>query len=159
MEQIKSGNISFVSGQLELLDIVKPLWEKLNNHHSNVNKSFSESIKKRSFETRAQDFLDRAPTQRFRVEVAYDSGKNEYIGYCISSVSDKNVGEIDSIFIDETYRGKGVGSRFMESALEWMDKSNVKSKRLSVIYGNDSALRFYAKYGFNIRSLILEQQK
>lgn len=44
----------------------------------------------------------------------------------------------------------------MIGALKWMDENSVKTKRVNVAAGND-VLKFYEKYGFKVRSLILEQ--
>jgi len=77
-----------------------------------------------------------------------DSDSNQYVGYCISSITKDNEGEIDSIFIEENYRRLGIGDCFMKKALEWMDKQSVKTKRIVIAYGNEEAMAFYSRYGF-----------
>lgn len=82
-----------------------------------------------------------------------------YIGYCISSIDQKHIGEIESIFVDEEFRHQGFGHHLMQKALAWMEKEQVKSKIVGVVYGNESAFPFYARYGFFPSATILRQKK
>jgi epoxyqueuosine reductase len=143
-------------GGLELLPLVKPLWEGLREHHGNVSENFSESIRMRPFEDRAEDFLKKEHNHKFRIELIQYGDDTVPVGYSVSSLSESHLGEIESIYIEERYRGLDIGDLLMKNALEWMDSNNAKSKRISVIAGND-VLGFYEKYGFKVRSLILEQ--
>ncbi len=152
---LKKGVYSVIVG-LELLPLVKPLWEGLREHHGKISKDFSESIRQRSFEERVADFEGKASNHIFRIELIKVNDSHTPIGYCISSVNDELVGEVESIFIEDTYRGLHIGDTLMKSALKWMDEHGVKTKRINVAAGND-VLRFYEKYGFKVRSHILEQ--
>lgn len=144
-----------IIGGLELLPQVKTLWEGLREHHSNISKNFSQSIRKRSFEDRVADFEGKASNHIFRIELIKIYATRSHIGYCISSLSNELVGEIESIFIEEDYRGLHIGDMLMKNALNWMDEHNAKTKRISVMAGNN-VLKFYEKYGFKVRSHILE---
>lgn len=148
--------INPIIGGLELLPMVKPLWEGLIEHHSNISKDFSESIRRRRFEERVAEFGGKANNYTFRIELIEVEDTISPIGYCISSISSDLVGEVESIFIEEAYRGLHIGDMLMKSALNWMDGHNVKTKKISVMAGND-VLKFYEKYGFKVRSYILEQ--
>lgn len=151
-----SMEISSICGGLELLPLVKPLWEALREHHGRISKDFSKSIRQRTFDERLADFESKASNHNFRIELIKVNPSQPPIGYCISSVSNELVGEVESIFIEETYRGRHIGDILMKNALNWMDEHGIKTKRINVAAGND-VLGFYEKYGFKVRSHILEQ--
>ncbi|SHH60132.1 Acetyltransferase (GNAT) family protein [Caloranaerobacter azorensis DSM 13643] len=92
-----------------------------------------------------------------KVEIARDVEKNVNIGYCISTINDRNIGEIESLYIEPDYRKLGIGNEFMRNALDWMDLNNVKSICIGVSVGNEEVLSFYKKYGFFPKTIILEQ--
>ena len=148
--------VSSVTGGLELLPMLKPLWEGLREHHSNISKDFSESIRKRSFEERVSDFERKASNHIFRVELIKGDNSRPPIGYSISSLSNDLDGEVESIFIEDNYRGLNIGDLLMKNSLNWMNEQHAKTKRISVMAGND-VLKFYEKYGFKVRSFTLEQ--
>ena len=51
-------------------------------------------------------------------------------------------------------RGKGYGAAFMDWALNTFRELGVRNIDVKVVYGNE-AIRFYQKYGFRERSVIL----
>lgn len=150
------NNFEFISGGFELLDLVKPLWEKLNKHHENNSNFFPEKYKKQTFETRKGKFLSDNNLD-ILIDLIKDNDKNIYIGYCISTINREMMGEIDSLFIEKEYREFGLGDSLMKRALSWLDRKNVKTKTIAVAEGNESVLEFYKKYGFYKRRMILEQ--
>ena len=79
------------------------------------------------------------------------------MAYCITTISPDNEGEIDSIYVEERYRGHGFGDELIKRSLEWMDKKGVKKKTVRVAVGNQDAMSFYERYGFLPRSITLEQ--
>ena len=145
-----------VSGP-EGLERIKPLWEKLNAHHLELSDHFKDHYRKQTFENRKKDLLEKASGGKFRVEIARIPSESRDAGYCVSSISAGGEGEIESILIDSDFRGKGIGETLMKNALEWMDNSGVKSKKVSVGAGNESAFGFYEKFGFRPRLTILVQ--
>jgi len=144
-----------IVGGLELLPMVKPLWEELREHHSRVSDDFADSIRKRSFEDRESEFFSKEH-DTFRIELVQAEDETQPIGYCISSVSNSLIGEVESLYVKEAYRKQHIGDLLMKNALAWMDEQNVKSKRIGVMAGND-VLKFYEKYGFKVRTYILQQ--
>ena len=153
---LRKGLIS-ITGGLELLPSVQPLWEQLRDHHGSISKHFSESIRKRTFADRAGDFEAKAQHHMFRIELVQREKAELPIGYCISSLSNDLIGEVESIFIDSQYRGLDIGDMLIKHALGWMEGQGAKRKRLGVLAGNDTVLGFYEKYGFKVRTYILEQ--
>ncbi len=79
------------------------------------------------------------------------------VGYLITSVH-KNVGEIESLYVDQHYRGSEIGDELMTRALSWIKSFTPETIKVSVAYGNQ-VIAFYERYGFFPRSVILKEQE
>jgi len=134
------------------IGLIKPLWEKLNAHHLAASRHFKEHYAKFTFEKRMEDLKKR---DRLIAYVAQDNGEN--IGYCVASVDALN-GEIDSLFVEEAYRGKGVGEKLASSALIWLEEKRCVTKRVSIAEGNEDALKFYKRFGFAKRLTVMQMR-
>lgn len=147
----------FITGSVELIDCVKPLWENLNEHHKASSNYFEYRFSNLKFEDRKNKFINDNNID-IKVDLIKDIDKNLYIGYCISTINKELVGEIDSIFIEAEYRKYGFGEELMNRALEWLNSKHVKTKRIVVAEGNEEVLEFYRKYNFYKKSMILEEK-
>ncbi|EIJ42808.1 uncharacterized protein, 4-oxalocrotonate tautomerase [Beggiatoa alba B18LD] len=139
---------------IEGLPLIEPLWQQLNQLHLAESETFAPYYATLTFPTRQQALLNKAKQGQLLVQLAKYA--NQYIGYCVSTVT-AGIGEIDSIFIEQTYRHLKVGETFLKQASDWMNNLKVETKRVTVYAGNESVLAFYAKYGFHKKYLILEQ--
>ncbi|ERI93662.1 acetyltransferase, GNAT family [Clostridiales bacterium oral taxon 876 str. F0540] len=151
------NRFEFISGSIELLDFVQPLWEKLNKHHESKSTYFKDKFKNLKFDVRKGKFVNDS-NLKVKVDLIKDLETNAYIGYCISSVNKELIGEIESLFIEEEYRKYGLGDKLMNRAIEWLDNAQAKTKIIGVAEGNENVLDFYKKYGFYKRRIILEQR-
>jgi diamine N-acetyltransferase len=140
------------------INLIRPLWEQLNDHHHSRASRFRTHYEQMSFEDRTLHFRKLHESGQLQVDLAYDPETCRYIGYCVSSVSAENNGEIESIFVDPSYRSAGIGTALMARGLAWMDALEVVQKRVSVGAGNEPAFAFYRKFGFFPRMTILEQK-
>ena len=147
----------FINGGKELLDLVEPLWNKLNKHHESNSNNFSDKYKNNSFKLRISKFIENRNI-KVNVDLIKDQENNKYTGYCISSLSEDLLGEIDSLFIENDYRGCDLGDELMNRAIEWLNKNCAKSKTIVVIDGNENVLNFYRRYGFYRSKIILEEK-
>ena len=59
-----------------------------------------------------------------------------------------NAGELDAIYILESFAGQGIGGRFVAIADGWMRDNGFDRSILWVLPSNDSARRFYERYGW-----------
>ncbi|MBN1874049.1 MAG: GNAT family N-acetyltransferase [Anaerolineae bacterium] len=148
--------IIYIIGSTELLNVVGPLWEKLNVHHAERSPYFGIQYAEGTYAERRARLLEKAESAILRVELAWESETGYNIGYCVSSVTEA-AGVIESIFIEADYRGQGIGDTLMQHALTWMDSHNVSVKQVVVAVGNEEAFGFYARYGFRPRHTILRQ--
>lgn len=150
------NNFEILTGSIELLDFVQPLWEKLNKHPEVNSNYFQSRFANLKFEVRKNKFVNDNNLE-VKVDLIKDMDKDLYIGYCISTVNKELVGEIDSIFVEKEYRKYGFGDKLMNRALDWLNSSKVKTKIIGAAEGNENVLEFYKKYGFYKRRVILEQ--
>lgn len=146
--------IQFTEISVTDIDIIKPLWEKLREHQSSKSVNFGDDLKSVTWERRKNELT--GANKRLKIFIATKDDK--HIGYCISSITNEGKGEIDSLFIDDNYRKKGMGSEFMERALQWFDENGIKDIYISVFVGNEEVLGFYGKFGFAPRSIYLKRQ-
>ncbi len=151
------NNYELISGGAELLDQIEPLWKKLIQHHAAVNPTFAGHLAEKNFENRKKELIGKSANKGLRVELALDKDSKEYSGYCVSTISGTDTGEVDSIFVEENQRGCGIGEKLIASALKWMDDEKVKEKRVEVITGNERAFKFYKRFGFHQRKVTLIQ--
>jgi len=148
--------IEYIVTDARDLELIRPLWEKLNEHHVVRSRYFAAEMVQRTFEDRKKYFLDNAKAE-LRVELAKDKAAGAVIGYCVSSISTGEQGEIESIYVEPDYRKLGIGDALMQRALAWMDGRQIKRKRIGVAYGNEEVFGFYSRYGFYPRVTILQQ--
>ncbi|HOX34479.1 MAG TPA: GNAT family N-acetyltransferase [Methanoregulaceae archaeon] len=151
-------DLVFRSADISEIDLVRPLWEQLNNHHRTNARAFRDLYRQWSFEDRKVYFSQVAAAGALRIELAYDSLSCRYIGYCVSSLSPEKNGEIESIFVEHPFRQRGIGTTLLKQALAWLDANASIRNRVSVADGNEDAFPFYREFGFFPRMTVLEQK-
>jgi len=130
---------------------IKTLWENLNAHHLSRSTYFKEHFSKFTFEKRLAGLKKR---DRLIAYIAEDNGEN--VGYCIATVDGLD-GEIDSLFVKQSHRSKGLGKELMSLALKWLEQQNCETIRVSVAEGNEDALDFYRRFGFAERLIVMQR--
>ncbi len=140
------------------LESIRPLWEKLNEHHHAKARHFRRHYETWGFDDRKAYFEKAAESGTLRLDLACDKDKGKYIGYCVSSISLEGHGEIESIFIEEAYRSRGIGAALLSAVISWMDSVGVLRKRVAVADGNEDSWGFYQRFGFYPRMMLLEQK-
>jgi ribosomal protein S18 acetylase RimI-like enzyme len=147
--------ITYITGNHKLLDAIQPLWEGLNKYHEAVSPHFKDDFQVYTFAQRKENLLKKNRNGRIRIDIARID--EQPVGYVIAAIRD-DVGEIESIFIKEDYRGQGIGDELMSRVLAWMDHAQVRQKIVDVAVGNEDALDFYARFGFFPRITTLKQK-
>ena len=152
--------IKYITTDHSGLDRIKALWEGLCKHHHERSKNFKERYATMTFESRKKDLYKKLGNGEMFIELAVDSTSERSVGYCLSIIVSipELEGEVESLYIDPAYRGKGIGDVFMKHAMEWLNSRNVKTKRIVVAAGNEEVYTFYAKYGFYPKFTTLEQK-
>jgi ribosomal protein S18 acetylase RimI-like enzyme len=151
--------IKYQSGDQNLLNDVRSLWEELNQYHCERSKHFREHYLAMTWQKRRYTLLKRANGGALYVEIAYDELTKHQVGYVVASLNLDKTGEVESIYVQAPYRGMSIGDRFMKDALEWMEQKGAKEKQVEVSIGNEERWRFYSRYGFMPRKTLLKQIK
>lgn len=140
----------------ESLELIQPLWEQLRDHHASLSTYFSEQIAKDIFENRIKNILEKNSEGKVKIILAQNTETNKIIGYCISSIDKHRQGEIDSIYIVDGFRRKGVGDVLLGRTLKWLKNEGIKNISLSVMFGNEEVFKFYERHGFYPRTYVLK---
>jgi diamine N-acetyltransferase len=151
-------NITYTQTGAEGLDKIAPLWLKLREHHKErAPVMFKEFLGNITYDSRKKSLIEKSVGGHLLVDIATDKVTGKAIGYCVSSLSAKKVGEIESIYVEQECRKQHIGDKFMKTALAWMDGLAAINKIIGVVEGNEEAFGFYEKYGFYPRAHILQQ--
>jgi diamine N-acetyltransferase len=149
--------IKQVTGNETLLDQIEPLWNQLIKHMQQTSTNFQDYYETITFEKRKCCLLNKKGKGEIHIAIAENEISKKIVGYCISSVNEAKIGEIDSLLVTKTFRGLGIGSDLVADAIDWMNQKGAVKKIVEVGQGNEQALGFYAKFGFKTRKTILEQ--
>jgi ribosomal protein S18 acetylase RimI-like enzyme len=135
------------------IGIIKPLWKGLSDHHLSKSKHFKKHFSESTFEERVEGLNKR---EHLIVYVAQENGRD--IGYCLATVDGLN-GEVDSLFVETEYRGRGIGEELMSLALKWLEEQKCETVRVSIAEGNESVHDFYRRYGFAERLMVMQMKQ
>lgn len=138
--------LSIIDAGPNQIDVIQPLWESLNRHHSAVSAHFKERFKKFTFDQRKESLLDKAKSGKMRIFMAMNN--NHAVGYCVTSIDQHGNGEIESLFVEESFRKQGIADRLMHKAMAWLKAMKVTSTSISVVAGNEEVFDFYERHGF-----------
>jgi len=158
-EATQNPEIVFTEIGLDQIDLIQPLWEKLNQHNAALSPHFPREIGRRTFAPRKRELWQRGTSGKLKIDLVRVRDQEAPAAYCVSTLTGDFEGEIDSLYVDEGFRGIGIGSELTKRSLQWLDSVGAKSKFISVTYGNDEAVRFYARFGFLPRSFSLYQSR
>ncbi|WP_448216722.1 N-acetyltransferase family protein [Endozoicomonas sp. 2B-B] len=75
----------------------------------------------------------------------------EYLSLNVSArcpVTGSKKPELDRLYIQESFTGKGLGSKLLQEALTFCSSAGLEQLWLTVFHENTRALKFYEKHGF-----------
>ena len=151
--EIRLANHTDIPGMIRLLQQVGQV------HHDIRPDLFREGAQKYSEEDLAALLQDVTRP----IFVGVEDGR--MLGYCfcvIEEVKDNPVLRdvkslyIDDLCVDETIRGKHVGSKLYDHVCHYAREIGCGSVTLNVCCGNDSAMRFYESRGMKPRKIYME---
>ena len=153
------SNYSIRQGNKDDLDLIGPLWEKLNELHYNLSPHFKDRFREMTWEKRKQKLLEKS--REMRIDYVVDNESNAVIGYCISTLEaeESATGELDSLYIDENHRHSGLGRQLVQRSIEWMDSRGATTRKLLVGVGNEQVLEFYEQFGFYPLHIVMQNVK
>ena len=147
---IKQGNV-------DNLDLIRPLWEKLNQLHFELSPHFKKRFQDMNWDKRKHKLLEKSKDILF--DYVIDEIDSKIVGFCISTIDkeDNKIGEIDSIYIDEDYRKTGIGKQLLDKAILWLKSNNTETQKLLVGVGNEQVFDFYKQFDFYPLHIVLQR--
>ncbi|MFP4448050.1 MAG: GNAT family N-acetyltransferase [Bacteroidales bacterium] len=149
----------FIRGGSEHLDLIKSLWIKLNQYHYDIADRFSQRFRNAEWQDCKQEMLDQS--KEIVVDYIIENSNQKIVGFCITRIYNQNnsIGEIDSLFVEETYRNANLGKKLLKRAIDWLDQNNIKKKRILVVAGNEALIEYYAQFKFQPLHIVLEKKE
>lgn len=135
------------------ISIIKELWEKNRQYHEDTSEYFGQLYHSINFEDRIKIFAG-FNEDTLKITVAKENG--EYVGYCISTIVEGS-GELESIHVSASKRGKGIGKELAIKHINWMKKNNCKVITVTVSQENKNTVHFYKSLGFYPNTLYMQQ--
>jgi diamine N-acetyltransferase len=133
---------------------IKGLWIKLNDIHAMNSVHFKRHFDSMSFEKRMEKILGMAESD---VNIQILAHGDRVTGYCIATKHPDGTGEIDSLYIEEDFRGRQWGETMASRSIAWLEDAGCGKIVAAVACGNERVLPFYMKLGLFPRLMYLEQ--
>lgn len=149
---------------MEKLKIIQPTideWSKINE--------LAKQVHKLHINWNSDLFLDVKeviPMERLNKLLETDSVyvakiNGEIVGYIIIDIKEKDNGfmryrkllSIDTLCIDEDFRGQGIGTKILEFAKNIAKEQNCTDMHLTVNPNNENAIKVYEKFGMKVYNL------
>jgi ribosomal protein S18 acetylase RimI-like enzyme len=137
------------------IEIIRSLWEKLNEIHLNDSIDFKEHYKTFTFEKRLKSLINHSDDN---MKISIVNVDNNITGYCISVLENSN-GEIESLCLSDEIQGHGIGKILVNNHISWMKEKKCEKIRVNVSCGHESVLGFYNKLGFKERLIVMEYKE
>ncbi|HYE10094.1 MAG TPA: GNAT family N-acetyltransferase [Patescibacteria group bacterium] len=135
------------------IDVIRTLWEKNRQYHEDCSEYFSDVYRTIYFDERIKAI---GSLDKDTLKITIVKENDEYIGYCISTIVDGK-GEFESLHVDESKRGIGIGKELAFAHLAWMKENKCKVIGVTVSQENESTIEFYKKLGFFPNTLYMQQ--
>jgi len=139
----------------DLEDLTR-LWKKLMDYHQKVcspKKQVKDKLKKDADKEWKKFALENIKKEKGLVLIVFD-GKLP-IAFCMALIKDgipvfdpKEHGFISDLFVEENYRGQGMGKKLIDEVKLFFKKFKMESMSLKVDSVNLKSVKFYEKYGF-----------
>ena len=138
----------FQEGSSELLLHCSNLWDLFIQNQIQNAGVMQSGIKVYLQSQYDSGLLAKANEGKLHIQLVYTRDKDCQIGFCITSLSRDNIGEVEALYIKDKYQGNNLGTKLLERSFQWMEKHNVLEQKLIVAAGNEQVFSFYKKFGF-----------
>lgn len=153
------------------LDELAPLWQQLLAHHSRQAPHLAQLGPVRSPESswrlRREHYAQWLSSPETAALTA--RGQQGLLGYAMVRVVDEpgswqwgaepgdRVGVLETLVVHDEARSTGVGQALLDAARRHLDRHGLKVMKISVVAGNEGALRFYRRAGAAdfVRTLVM----
>lgn len=134
------------------IGVIKGLWENNRQYHEHGSEYFGELYRLINFDQRIKAF---SSFNEDTLKITVAKNGNEYVGYCMSTVIDGR-GELESLHVDEAYRGNRIGKKLVNKHIEWLKEKNCKVIGVTVSQENQSTIGFYKSLGLYPNTIYMQ---
>ena len=131
---------------------IADLYVELKEHHGRIQPGNPRYLVKRSEWLEQTERAIADPS--IVIKVAESGG--DVVGFTKLSFAEKPWGlscEVNTLVVAESHRRRGVGEALMDAAAEVGREHGCKGIRADVLLGNDDAVRFYERLGYEATSI------
>jgi ribosomal protein S18 acetylase RimI-like enzyme len=125
---------------------------KLNKIHEEDSIYWKKRFSDMKFENRIKPIND---INDNNLKITLLKSGDDIMGYCFSSIKN-DVGEVESIFIEEQLRHHNFGREILGQHISWFKNRKCIKIVVSVSHGHESVFKFYNKMGFYEKRIELE---
>ena len=143
----------------EDVEVLRPLVDQLFKLQAErADKKWKQILSSMTIESRLlPDFeaevFPYADTQLIMVK---DEDINRYVGFAYSAMGRDQKGNLKLFYLEDAYRGKGVGSKLFEDAMAFIEAHQPEEILIYVSNGNEQGLNFYTSKGFRYKSMFMD---
>lgn len=145
----KSLSLRFKKATIEDLSEVLKLSDKMLKFHNDLDPYYGIYSK---YEDHGEYYREQLNKKNVLYLIVYNG--NTAIALASASIVEMEgtdapkIGHLVSNFVEDDYRGLGIGTRLLEYRMDWFRKNNVKHAEMSVDARNADALRLWQSKGF-----------
>jgi ribosomal protein S18 acetylase RimI-like enzyme len=148
-------------GSIADLAALEPLWLSLHHHHAGAMPELGPYVDDtRSWAVRSRLYRELLARPTTVLLLVYDGAAP--VGYGLAYVmteldqawlddtwsTTEPVGEIETLAVLPRYRGRGLGTRLLDTLETEMAAAGVANLVLGVLSGNTAAIRLYSRHGY-----------
>jgi diamine N-acetyltransferase len=137
-------------GSIELLPYCQNLWELFIENQTKNAGEMSDGVATYLQSQRDAGLLAKTIYGKLHIQLVYTSNIQEPIGFCITSLSSDQIGEVEALYVLDKYQGNNLGTKLLQTSLQWLEENNALEQKLIVATGNEQVFNFYQKFGFSL---------
>jgi diamine N-acetyltransferase len=159
MKVTMNKEIEYIYGGMELFSDTVPLRLKLLEHHSQMSQHFASYYSPARIDGTKQFLTECNARGSLHIGLARHIPTARDVGFCISTVSADNVGEIFAIWVEDDFKNMGLGAALSETALAWLRSMKPKHLEIHILFENAKVRSFYERLGFFPQTILLREVK
>ena len=155
--------IKIIKGNMDDLEDLHQLWIQLIEYHHDIGNIGGFIYKSDRYDDLRKHLEKEIQHNKFCVMVAKLDGQS--IGFAKANIlsyptffEDNVFCMIGQIFVQEEFRGKGIGSRLINTIEEWAKEKDINQVRLGLNYKNKRSFSFYEKLDYKPTSITLKKR-
>lgn len=142
------NSFKFQVGSIELFPYCQNLWELFIQNQIQNAGEMADGVAAYLQSQRDGGLLAKTSDGKLHIQLVYTSNYQEPIGFCITSLSSDRIGEVEALYVLDKYQGNNLGTKLMQTSLQWLEENNALEQKLVVAAGNEQVFTFYQKFGF-----------